>query len=65
MLDRDDVELWSALYRDATNFRYEVDFNGGAQAHEYYLPDGLFAVGDNRFEGYDKIRAYYAPRLHT
>ena len=62
MLDTDDVALWYALYRHATNYWYEVDFNGGAEAHEYYVPNGLFAVGDNRFEGHDKIRAYYAWR---
>ena len=62
MLDTDDVALWYALYRLATNYWYEVDFNGGARAYEYYVPDGLFAVGGNRFEGHGKIRAYYAWR---
>lgn len=62
MLDTDDVALWYALYRHAANYWYEVDLNGGARAHEYYLPDGLFAVGNNRFEGHEKIRAYYAWR---
>ena len=62
MPDTDDVALWYALYRLATNYWYEVDFNGGARAHEYYVPDGLFAVGGNRFEGHGKIRAYYAWR---
>ena len=41
MPDTDDVALWYALYRLATNYWYEVDFNGGARAHEYYVPDGL------------------------
>jgi hypothetical protein len=59
MPDTDDVALWYALYRLATNYWYEVDFNGGDKAHEFYVSDGLFAVGDNRFEGHDKIRAYY------
>lgn len=62
MLDTDDAALWYALYRHATNYWYEVDFDGGGRAHEYYLPDGLFAVGDNRFEGHEKIRAYYTWR---
>src|SRR6201997_3264234 len=62
MLDTDDVALWYALYRLATNYWFEVDFNGGGKAHEFYVPDGLFAVGDNRFEGHDNIRAYYAWR---
>ena len=59
MPDTDDVALWYALYRHAMNYWHEVDFNGGARAHEFYVRDGLFAVGDNRFEGHDKIRAYY------
>ena len=59
MVDTDDVALWYALYRLATNYWFEVDFNGGVGAHEFYVPDGLFAVGDNRFEGHDRIRAYY------
>jgi hypothetical protein len=62
MIDTDDVALWYALHRFATNYWYEVDFNGGGKAHEFYVPDGLFAVGDNRFEGNDQIRAYYAWR---
>ena len=62
MLDTDDVALWYALYRLATNYWFEVDFNGGGNAHEFYVPDGLFAVGNNRFEGHDRIRAYYTWR---
>ena len=64
MPDTDDVALWYALYRLMTNYWFEVDFNGGGNAHEYYLPDGVFAVGDNRFEGHREIRAYYAWRQH-
>ena len=62
MTDTDDVALWYELYRFATNYWYEVDFNGGRRAHEFYVPDGVFAVGDNRFEGNDQIRAYYTWR---
>jgi len=62
MLDTDDVALWYALYRLTTNYWFEVDYNGGADAHDFYVADGLFSVGDNRFEGQDKIRAYYAWR---
>src|SRR6202035_1749687 len=45
-----------------TNYWAEVDSNGGAQAHEFYLPDALYAVGNNRFEGEEKIRALYTRR---
>lgn len=49
MLDIDDAALWYALYRHAMNYWYEVDINGGDKAHEFYLSNGLFAVGNNRF----------------
>jgi len=62
MLDTDDLALWYALNRLMTNYWAEVDENGGGQAHEFYLPDALYAVGDNRFEGAEKIRAFYARR---
>ena len=62
MLDTDDLALWYALNRLLTSYWAEVDQNGGNQAHEFYLPDALYAVGDNRFQGADKIRAFYARR---
>ena len=62
MFDSDDIALWYALNRLMVNYWAEVDDNGGVTAHEYYLSDGLFAVGNNRFEGNDKIRAFYARR---
>ena len=62
MLDTDDLALWCALNRLMANYWAEVDHNGGNQAHEFYLPEALYAVGDNRFEGTDKIRAFYARR---
>src|ERR1700732_2450648 len=62
MLDSADLALWYALNRLMINYWAAVDSNGGAQAHEFYLPDALYAVGDNRFEGEEKIRAFYARR---
>jgi len=62
MLDTDDPALWYALNRLMTNYWAEVDHNGGTLAHEFYLPEALYAVGHNRFEGADKIRAFYARR---
>ena len=60
--DRDEAALWYALHRLETSYWYEVDFNAGDAAHEFYTNDGLFAVGDNQFRGRDKIRAFYAWR---
>lgn len=61
-MDTDDQALWYALNRLMINYWAEVDNNGGNQAHEFYLPDALYAVGNNRFEGADKIRAFYERR---
>src|SRR5438046_507722 len=58
MLDTDDLALWYALNRLMTNYWAEVDHNGGSRAHEFYLPEALFAVGNNRFEGPEKIRDF-------
>jgi hypothetical protein len=62
MVDSDDPVLWYALNRLMTNYWADVDHNGGSQAHEFYLPEALYAVGHNRFEGVKKIRAFYASR---
>jgi hypothetical protein len=62
MQDSDDLALWYALNRLMTNYWADVDHNGGNRAHQFYLPDALYAVGDNRFEGEEKIRAFYAWR---
>lgn len=62
MNDTPDPELWYALQRLETNYWWEVDLNGGRNAYAFYVPDGLFAVGDNRFVGHDKLRAFYAWR---
>jgi hypothetical protein len=45
-----------------TNYWDDVDHNGGSRAHEFYLPEALYTVGTNRFEGAEKIRAFYARR---
>jgi hypothetical protein len=64
MPDGDDLALWYALNRLIMNYWAEVDENGGEQAHEFYLPDGHYVIGNNRFEGEEKIRAFYARRRY-
>lgn len=64
MLDSDDAALWYALHRLIVNYWAEVDDNAGRRAHEFYLPDGLYIVGNSRFEGEEKIRAFYIRRGH-
>jgi SnoaL-like domain len=62
MVDSDDPALWYALNRLMINYWADVDYDGGNGAHEFYLPDALYAVGNNRFDGAEKIRAFYARR---
>jgi hypothetical protein len=62
MLDTDDPALWYALNRLIVNYWADVDDNGGGHAHEFYVPEALYTVGDNCFEGAEKIRAFYARR---
>ena len=57
-LDNEDVGLWYALNRLMTDY-WACDHNGGNLAHEFYLPKALYAVSNNRFEGTEKIRAFY------
>jgi hypothetical protein len=59
---RDELYLWHALYRLEVRYWHEVACNGGRNAHEFYLADGLMVVGPNRFQGRDKIREFYAWR---
>jgi hypothetical protein len=66
MVDTDDLALWYAINRLITNYWAEVHDNGGSHAHEFYEPEAVYTVGNNRFEGADKIRALYpaAPARH-
>ncbi len=64
MMDGDDLALWFALNRLMAEYWADVDENGGLDAHEFYLPDGVYAIGNSRFEGRDKIAAFYARRRH-
>jgi len=62
MLDTDDLALWYALNRLVTNYWADVDDEGGSHAHEFYTPKALYSVGNNRFDGADRIRAFYTRR---
>ena len=64
MLQTDDLALWGALNRLMADYWADVDENGGRRAHEFYLPDAVYAIGNSRFEGRDKIEAFYARRRH-
>ena len=59
MPNTDDPALWYAINRLITHYWADVDDNGGSQAHEFYEPAAVYTVGANRFEGAEKIRAFY------
>jgi len=64
MAATDDFALWGALNQLMASYWADVDENGGLRAHEFYLPDGVYAIGNSRFEGQDKIEAFYSRRRH-
>ena len=59
MNPHDELLLWHALHRLEVTYWYDVDFNEGRTAHEFFTPDGVKMVGHNRFEGRQEIRAFY------
>jgi hypothetical protein len=63
-MTHDKVALWCALGGLMADYWSDVDENGGREAHGFYLPDAVYAIGNNRFEGQDKIAAFYSRRGH-
>jgi hypothetical protein len=63
MVDNDPA-LWCTLSQLMAEYWAEVDENGGRDAPAFYLPDAVYAIGNNRFEGQDKIAAFYNRRRH-
>jgi hypothetical protein len=59
VLDNRKLAIWFALYDLETTHWADVDFNGGANAHELYCADGVLAVGPNRFDGRKGVRRFY------
>jgi hypothetical protein len=62
MMENDDLALWHALNHLMAGYWADVDENGGREAHAFYTPDGVYAIGNSRFEGRAKIEAFYARR---
>jgi hypothetical protein len=57
-----ELMLWHELNQLMTRYWADVDYNAGNDAHSYYAADAVYVVGDNRFEGQEKIRAFYTWR---
>jgi hypothetical protein len=63
-MQSDEIALSYALNRLIADYWADVDENGGQRAHEFYVADGLYVVGNSRFEGRDRIAAFYARRRY-
>lgn len=61
----DNAALWCALGGLMADYWSDVDENGGREAHAFYLPSAVYAIGNNRFEGQEKIAAFYTRRRHS
>lgn len=64
MLHTDDVSLWCAINQMVAAYWADVDENGGETADDFYLLDGFYVVGNNRFEGREQIQAFYNRRRY-
>ena len=45
MTTHDALRHWHELHDLEARYWYDVDLNGGRNAHEFFLPDGLMVVG--------------------
>lgn len=64
MADHDDLVLWHALNRLISDYWGDVDEKGGHEAHLFYAAEGVYVVGNNRFEGRDAIAGFYERRRY-
>ncbi|HEY1798407.1 MAG TPA: nuclear transport factor 2 family protein [Stellaceae bacterium] len=64
MADRGDLALWHALNELIADYWADVDEKAGQEAHLFYVPEGVYVVGNNRFEGRDAIASFYLRRRH-
>src|SRR4051794_541184 len=62
MSTRKDIELWFDLHDLAVQYWADVNSNFGKRAHEFYVEDGLFMIGENRHAGRKAIQEFYAWR---
>lgn len=62
MSARKDVELWFDLHQLAVQYWADVNQNFGKRAHEFYVEDGVFLIGENRHAGRKSIQNFYTWR---
>ena len=62
-MDRKQIlEVRQDLEALAIEFWNDVDFNGGRNAHNYYVEDAVFTTSVRTIHGREAIRAFYAAR---
>jgi hypothetical protein len=61
-MDTASTSLWHELYLLEIRHWRDVNLNEARRAHEFYVEDGLFAVGDTRHQGREAIRNFYSWR---
>jgi hypothetical protein len=54
--------LWAEMSQFVAEYWHEVDVNGGARAHELFLPDGRFSTSVRTYVGQDAIKGFYGGR---
>lgn len=59
----EDAAIALELEQFLVDYNEEVDFNGGANAPDYFWEDGVTQVGAIEFKGPAGVRKYYADRL--
>lgn len=53
------VNLFERLRTLELRYWHDVDLNYGRNAHDFYVEDCCFAIGENRFDGRDEVRGFY------
>lgn len=54
--------LWAEMSQFVADYWHEVDANGGARAHELFLPDGTFSTSLQTYAGQAAIKGFYDGR---
>lgn len=63
MYDPKVAELVFELQQQLADYWYEVDTNGGLDAHHYYTDDAVFHGPKSSYEGKGKIQEFYKWRI--
>lgn len=54
-----EARLFDSLRALEMRYWFDVDRNDGCNAHDFYVEDCSFVIGDDRFVGRDEVRGFY------